>query len=113
MATGTLRLTTTRSAATPARGRATVGRWLAVLVLAGAAGGCGVDVNTLLEQLSEARQLTADMLVTFIKAADASNRAVMADTDEASVAFAREAEQALDAQKTGYRGAGAEASRPW
>ena len=37
------------------------------------------------------------MLVTFIKAADASNRAVMADTDDASVAFAHEAEQASDA----------------
>lgn len=34
------------------------------------------------------------MQVQFTKAADASNRAVMADTDEASTAFAREAEQA-------------------
>ena len=32
----------------------------------------------------------------FTKAADASNRAVMADTDEASVRFAREAEQMVD-----------------
>lgn len=42
----------------------------------------------------EARRLAADLLVQFTKAADASNRAVMADTDDASVQFAREAEQA-------------------
>jgi hypothetical protein len=54
----------------------------------------GCDVNGALERLSEARQLAADLLVQFTKAADAANRAVMADTDDASVAFAREAEQA-------------------
>jgi hypothetical protein len=65
-----------------------------VLVSAGAAtGGCG-DVNAALAQQSEARHLSADLLVQFTKAVDAANRAVMADTDEASVAFAREAEQA-------------------
>ncbi|MGB7219005.1 MAG: hypothetical protein WBD07_09360, partial [Vicinamibacterales bacterium] len=62
------------------------------LVLATAGAGCG-NVNALLEQLSEARGLSANLLVHFTKAADAANRAVMADTDEASVAFAREAEQ--------------------
>ncbi|MFN8007500.1 MAG: hypothetical protein U0V70_10845 [Terriglobia bacterium] len=51
------------------------------------------DVNTALERVSRARDLSADLLVQFSKAADASNRAVMADTDEASVAFAQEAEQ--------------------
>jgi hypothetical protein len=50
-----------------------------------------------LERQSEARRLAADLLVQFTKAADAANRAVMADTDEASVAFAREAEQAKEA----------------
>ena len=35
----------------------------------------------------------ADLRIQFNKASDASNRAVMADTDEASVAFAREADQ--------------------
>jgi len=65
------------------------------IALAGAIGGCGgVDVNTLLEQLSEARQIAGDMLVQFTKSADAANRAVMADTDNASVAFAQEAERA-------------------
>ena len=61
----------------------------------GAAAGC--DVNTALEHQAEARRLAASVLIEFTKAADASNRAVMADTDEASVAFAREADQATQA----------------
>jgi hypothetical protein len=56
-----------------------------------AAGGC--DVNTALEDIHEARHLAADLLVQFTKAADASNLAVMADTDDASKAFAAEATQ--------------------
>jgi hypothetical protein len=66
---------------------------IAVIALVAAAA-VGCDVNTALERVSEARHLSADLHVQFTKAADASNRAVMADTDEASVAFAREAEQA-------------------
>jgi hypothetical protein len=65
------------------------------LVILSAIAGC--DVNSALERVSEARRLSADLLVQFTKATDASNRAVMADTDEASVAFAREAEQAKQA----------------
>ncbi len=68
------------------------GRACAVLLGAVVASGC--DVNQALERLSEARRLAADLHVQFSKAVDASNRAVMADTDEASVAFASEAEQA-------------------
>jgi hypothetical protein len=66
------------------------------IVIASAAVGCG-DVNAALERLSEARRLSADLYVQFVKAADAGNRAVMADTDEASVVFAHEAEQATQA----------------
>lgn len=70
---------------------------VALVALAlGATTGCG-DVNAELEELSQARQLSAEMLVQFTKAADAANRAVMADTDEASIAFAHEAEQARQA----------------
>jgi len=58
--------------------------------------GCG-DVNATLAKVSEARQLAADLLVQFTRTADAANRAVMADTDETSVEFAREAEQATAA----------------
>ena len=77
------------------RTRLVAGCWIAIII-GSAAIGC-VDVNAVLERLSEARRLAADLLVQFTKAADAANRAVMADTDEASVAFAREAEQATQA----------------
>ena len=60
----------------------------------------GCDTNSSLERLSQARELSADLLVQFTSAADAANKAVMADTDEASVAFAREAEQAKQAVQT-------------
>jgi hypothetical protein len=48
----------------------------------------------MLTRLDEARRLAADVRVQFNKADDASNRAVMADTDEASISFARDAESA-------------------
>jgi len=79
--------------------RATAGCWIAVIVVA-AATGCIDAPRTVLQRLSEARRLTADLLVQFTKAADAANRAVMADTDETSVAFAREAEEATQAVQT-------------
>ena len=80
----------------PFRARASAGGRIALLLFTlGAAAGC--DVNTALEHQAEARRLAASVLIEFTKAADASNRAVMADTDEASVAFAREAEQATQA----------------
>jgi hypothetical protein len=64
---------------------------------------CGVTGchwDTAFERLLEARRLSADLLVQFLKASDAGNRAVMADTDEASVAFAREARDSTErAQK--------------
>jgi hypothetical protein len=67
---------------------------LIALVAVGALAAAGCGANGSLDQLSEARRLSADLLVQFTKAADAGNRAVMADTDEGSIAFAREAEQA-------------------
>ncbi len=86
------------NASLPARAAASCRIALLTLSIAAAAG-CsgGSDVNVILEKLSEARQLSADLLVQFTKAADAANRAVMADTDEASVAFAQEAERAKQA----------------
>src|SRR5262245_51395013 len=53
--------------------------------------------RTPLAGLGEARRLAAELQVAFTRAADAANRAVMADTDEASVAYAREATEASDA----------------
>ncbi len=67
-----------------------------IAVGVGSTAGCG-DVNGALERLSQARDLSADLLVQFTKATDASNRAVMADTDDASIASAHEAEQAKQA----------------
>ena len=55
--------------------------------------GCHGGPATVMSELSEANRLAADLRVQFNKAADASNRAVMAETDEASVAFANEAQQ--------------------
>jgi len=53
--------------------------------------GCGGA--SALERLTDARRLSAELLVEFTKTADAANRAVMADTDADSTAFARESEQ--------------------
>lgn len=64
---------------------------VAALVLAVGAG-CHGSPNAVIVRLIEARRLAADLRVQFNKASDASDRAVLADTDEASVAFAREAD---------------------
>ena len=76
---------------------------LAAVLLAAAAAGCIQSPETALQQLMDSRRLSADLLVQFTKANDASNRAVMADTDETSVGFAREAEQALQAIQTNVK----------
>jgi hypothetical protein len=57
----------------------------------------GCTEKTPFAGLAEARRLAAELQVEFTRAADAGNRAVMADTDEASVAYAREARTAADA----------------
>lgn len=67
--------------------------------IAAAAIACVGAPATVLEQLMESRRLAADMLVQLTKAADASSLAVMADTDEASVTAAHEAERARLAVK--------------
>jgi hypothetical protein len=64
----------------------------AVVVAMLAAIDCGG--NTSLERVTEARRLSAEILIEFTKTADAANRAVMATTDKESADFAREAEQA-------------------
>lgn len=56
--------------------------------------GCRGDPTTVLTRLEESRKLAADVRLKFSHASDASNRTVMADTEEASLAFARESEQA-------------------
>jgi hypothetical protein len=73
-----------------------VHRIVAAAVLAASAA-CIKAPETALRQLTESRQLASALLVQFTKAADASNRAVMADTDDASAVFANEAKEATAA----------------
>src|SRR5215831_18841785 len=62
-----------------------------ILVFVATTLGCGrEDVNATLEKVSRARELAADLTVQFTMSSDAANRAVMADTDEASTEFAKE-----------------------
>ena len=58
------------------------------------ASGCRGDPTTVMTRLESSWRLTAELRLKFSQAADASNRAVMADTEVAAVATAREAEQA-------------------
>jgi hypothetical protein len=66
--------------------------FLAIALIASACGSTNA-----LTQVIEARRLAAELRVQFTKAVEASNRAVMADTDEASVAAAEEARRAREA----------------
>jgi hypothetical protein len=59
--------------------------------------GCQRTPELPFKQLADARGLAAELRVQFGKAVGASDRAVMADTDGASVDFAREAERASHA----------------
>jgi hypothetical protein len=72
-----------------------VAGWACVVSALGAAflSGCNRGPAVLQQQV-QARQLAADLHVQFTKAADAANRAVMADTDQTSKAAASEAESA-------------------
>jgi hypothetical protein len=63
-----------------------------------------INTPALLTQLVEARRLASDLHVEFTRASDAANRAVMADTDEASAAAADEARQARQAVERDLKG---------
>jgi len=66
-------------------------RVVSVSSLAAAIAVSACNVNAALEEVLEARHLSSDLQVQFTKAADDSNLAVMADTDEASTTFASDA----------------------
>ena len=51
------------------------------------------SAGTSFEQLTDARRLSADLFIQFTQASNAANQAVMADTDEASIVFAKQAEE--------------------
>ena len=71
------------------------------IVVAGAlslaALGCHGGATPAFTQLAEARRLADDLRVQLAKTSNASDRAVMADTDEESVAFAHDAEKSAGA----------------
>jgi hypothetical protein len=69
-------------------------RYLAVILAASVVASCRPAVLT---QQVEARRVAAALHVQFTKAADAANRAVMADADETSATAAREARDATQA----------------
>lgn len=65
-----------------------------IVIIGVALVGCGGGgLQNALVRLMEARRLAADLQVQFAKVVDSGNRAVMSDREDASVAFAREAEQ--------------------
>jgi hypothetical protein len=72
--------------------RSIFGVGLFALSFAGAS--CRKVPDPALVQLFEARRLAAELRAQLAQASDASDRAVMADTDEASIVFAKQAEQA-------------------
>jgi len=75
-------------------------RWLlplvgiGITVLATLSQACSGSASVLSQEVA-ARRLIAELRVQFSKASDASNRSVMADTDEASIAAANEANDAI------------------
>ncbi len=70
-----------------------------VAIIAAAAVGC--STSPAMDRHLEARRIAAELQVHFTKAAGAANKAVMADTDERSAAFARDAEQSTQAVQAG------------
>lgn len=75
-------------------------RLCVAVVIVASATGCNAALETTLQRLMEAQRLSATLLVEFTSAADASNRAVMANDDESSGAYAREAVEATQAVRT-------------
>ena len=67
---------------------------VAPILVLGLTFGCQEGRN-FFTQVADSHRLAAELRIQFNQAADASNRAVMADTDEASTAFARDAQKAL------------------
>lgn len=85
---------------TARRHRAMARRCIPVCIatlLSGGVSGCRDWPDAVLTQLMDARRLVADLRVQFTKGADASNRAVMAYSDEGAASAAREAEAATQA----------------
>src|SRR5262245_40910909 len=67
------------------------------------AAGCHRGIGVALTHQIEAQRLAADMRVQLHRSAEAVQRAIMADTDEASADFAREAQEATAALEADRR----------
>jgi hypothetical protein len=76
--------------------------FVAAAILLAFGAGCRGEPNAVVTVLTDARRLAADLRIEFNRASDASDRAVMADTDRASVAFAHEADQIKGQLKTDF-----------
>jgi hypothetical protein len=72
-------------------------RFLLVLTVLVAHLACRAGGEPAFVQLTEARRLVSAMRIDFTKGSDASDRAVLADTDEESLKFAHEADAATGA----------------
>jgi hypothetical protein len=72
---------------------------VAAIAIAAAIFGCGnpPDANRLFEDIADARRSTAELLVSFTKAADAANRAVMSVAEEPARTAAAEAREGFAA----------------
>jgi hypothetical protein len=65
------------------------------------AAGCRGAPSPAFTQLFEARHVAADLHVQLVRASDATDRAVLAETDEESTTYAQQARTALQAVQTG------------
>lgn len=68
-------------------------RLVAAMALSLLAAGCG-EPKPVLSELMEARSVTSELRAAFLQASEASNRAVLADTDDVSAAAAKDAGEA-------------------
>ena len=70
---------------------------LTVVAVAAAVAGCYHQPQSVLQRMSEAQRIAGKLHVDFTQASDATNLAVMAQSDEASAQFAQESERKMQA----------------
>ena len=68
-------------------------RAFSILTMCAALAASCVNGPAVMTEQAEARRLAAQLQVSFANANEAANRAVLADTDEASIAAAKESEE--------------------
>lgn len=88
-----MRNPTTSSCRTGSTARCTAGRFFAAMAVTILAAACG-QAPPVLRELMDARRLAGELHAAFLQASEASNRAVLADTDDVSAAAAKDAADA-------------------